>query len=75
MTAYVGEVIVRHADGEWQMKASRTGAGPTLVFPVRVDDGPEHVHYKAIDIHNHVLTTFLEGESLVKWYEEEVING
>ena len=68
VTAYVGEVIVRHKKGRWQVTSSETHDGPTVAFPVSNGDS----WHKAIDIYSHVFTTIVEGESLEAWYQAEI---
>lgn len=67
VTAYVGEVIVQNKNGWWQVDVKGSSSGPLVVFPIKA----KKRQYKTIDLYEHILTAFVEGESLVKWYEME----
>jgi len=75
VTAYVGEVIVRNRNGQWQTKVQHDDSGPIISFPTSQLASMTTARRKAIDIYEQVLVTILEGENFADWYSAEVLDG
>ena len=69
IVAYVGEVVVRSANGRWEEDASPSSRGPLLMY--ESSPGGE-VIFRGLDIFDQVLVCLEEGGALSNWYQHEI---
>jgi hypothetical protein len=69
IVAYVGEVIVRNANGRWEPGHSATSQGPLMIYESTLEGKP---FFRGLDVCSHVLDCLGEGGAFSDWYQHEI---